>query len=107
MRRLICMGRPGPRLAELVLSEHEREVLGGWVRAQSTPQALALRARIVLWRWAPEMLEVADTLRVAGLPADFAEAAAAVMQHWESARDQVVPLATVLELLRTPPMGHQ
>ncbi len=48
MRRLICMGRPGPRLAELVLSEHEREVLGGWVRAQSTPQALALRARLVL-----------------------------------------------------------
>ncbi|KOU46260.1 IS630 family transposase [Streptomyces sp. WM6378] len=42
------MGRPGPRLAELVLSEREREVLGGWVRAQSTPQALALRAKLVL-----------------------------------------------------------
>ncbi|MEV7118979.1 IS630 family transposase [Kitasatospora griseola] len=42
------MGRPGPRLAELVLSDHERQVLGGWVRGQSTPQALALRAPIVL-----------------------------------------------------------
>ncbi|MGW2402906.1 IS630 family transposase [Kitasatospora sp. NPDC001664] len=42
------MGRPGPRLAELVLSDHERQVLGTWVRGQSTPQALALRARIVL-----------------------------------------------------------
>jgi transposase len=42
------VGRPGPKLAELVLSDHERQVLGAWVRSQSTPQALALRARIVL-----------------------------------------------------------
>ncbi|MFK0297446.1 helix-turn-helix domain-containing protein [Streptomyces sp. NPDC090442] len=42
------MGRPGPKLAELVLSEHERDVLGRWERASSMPQALALRVRIVL-----------------------------------------------------------
>lgn len=42
------MGRPGPKLAELVLSEYERDVLGRWERAASTPQALALRSRIVL-----------------------------------------------------------
>ncbi|MEU8435398.1 IS630 family transposase [Streptomyces sp. NPDC029216] len=42
------MGRPGPKLAMLVLSDHERQVLQGWVRASSTPQALALRSRIVL-----------------------------------------------------------
>ncbi|MEV7119487.1 IS630 family transposase [Kitasatospora griseola] len=42
------MGRPGPKLVVLVLSDHERQVLGTWVRGQSTPQALALRARIVL-----------------------------------------------------------
>lgn len=42
------MGRPGPKLVELVLSDVERQVLGSWERGQSTPQALALRARIVL-----------------------------------------------------------
>ena len=35
-------------LAELVLSDDERQVLGAWVRGHSTPQSLALRAQIVL-----------------------------------------------------------
>ncbi|MHC5909281.1 IS630 family transposase [Streptomyces sp. S6] len=42
------MGRPGPKLAKFELSDHERQVLRQWERAPSTPQALALRARIVL-----------------------------------------------------------
>lgn len=48
MRRFICMRRPGPRLADLVLSEYEGQVLSALVRAQSAPRALALRAQIVL-----------------------------------------------------------
>jgi hypothetical protein len=39
------------------------------------------------WRWAPEMLEVADTLRAAGLPDDFAKAAAAVLDHWSADKE--------------------
>lgn len=39
------------------------------------------------WRWAPEMLEVADTLRDAGLPDDFARAAATVLEHWSGDKE--------------------
>jgi transposase len=38
----------GPKLALLVLTEAEREVLLGWARRRKTAQALAMRARIVL-----------------------------------------------------------
>lgn len=39
------------------------------------------------WRWAPEMHEIADTLDAAGLPTDQATAAATVLQHWDTAKD--------------------
>jgi len=42
------MGRRGTPLAELVLSDEEREVLARWARRPTTAQALALRCRIVL-----------------------------------------------------------
>jgi transposase len=42
------MGRRGTPLAELVLSDEEREVLRRWARRPTTAQALALRCRIVL-----------------------------------------------------------
>src|SRR5690348_8077604 len=42
------MGRRGTPLAELVLSEDERETLERWARRPSSAQALALRCRIVL-----------------------------------------------------------
>ncbi|MFI1370254.1 IS630 family transposase [Streptomyces griseochromogenes] len=45
---MIWHGRPGPKLAVLALSDHERHVLQGWVRATSTPQGQAPRSRIVL-----------------------------------------------------------
>jgi transposase len=38
----------GPHPKPLVLSEADRELLGGWLRRSTIPQALALRARIVL-----------------------------------------------------------
>ncbi|MFH8349782.1 DUF1932 domain-containing protein [Streptomyces sp. NPDC018045] len=53
------------------------------------------------WRWGTEINEVAETLREAGLPADFAEAAASVMHLWEQDKDQHdQPLADVLSHLR-------
>ncbi len=48
------------------------------------------------WRWAPEMEEAADTLRAAGLPTDFAAAAAAVMIHWQGAKDSELTVEDAL-----------
>lgn len=42
------MARTGRPKAELILSGEERAALEGWVRRRSTPQAWALRCRIVL-----------------------------------------------------------
>lgn len=54
------------------------------------------------WRWAPEMEEVADTLRAADLPTDLAEATAGVLTHWEMDRGQYdLPVAHVLSQLRS------
>lgn len=52
------------------------------------------------WRWGPEMEEAADTLRAAHLPADLATAAAAVLARWSNAKDEKLPLPTVLNQLR-------
>ncbi|MFB6674234.1 helix-turn-helix domain-containing protein, partial [Streptomyces sp. NPDC056390] len=42
------MARMGRPKAELTLSDEERAALEGWVRRRSTPQAWALRCRIIL-----------------------------------------------------------
>uniref|UniRef100_UPI0004673637 IS630 family transposase n=1 Tax=Streptomyces exfoliatus TaxID=1905 RepID=UPI0004673637 len=42
------MARTGRPKAELILSDEERTALEGWVRRRSTPQAWALRCRIIL-----------------------------------------------------------
>ncbi|MEE1812381.1 helix-turn-helix domain-containing protein [Streptomyces sp. BE133] len=42
------MARTGRPKAELTLSDEERAALGEWVRRRSTPQAWALRCRIIL-----------------------------------------------------------
>jgi 3-hydroxyisobutyrate dehydrogenase-like beta-hydroxyacid dehydrogenase len=53
------------------------------------------------WRWAPEMQDIAETLRAAGLPTDMAEAAVKVMSRWESDKDQYgLEVADVLAHLR-------
>ncbi|PWS43527.1 phosphogluconate dehydrogenase [Streptomyces sp. ZEA17I] len=54
------------------------------------------------WRWAPEMEEVADTLRAADLPTDMAEATARVLAYWEQDKDQFdLPVGHALSRLRT------
>ncbi|KIF02009.1 phosphogluconate dehydrogenase [Streptomyces sp. RSD-27] len=54
------------------------------------------------WRWAPEMEDIAGTLRAAGLPADMAEAAVAVMSRWEGEKDRYdLELTDVLSHLRS------
>lgn len=65
-----------------------------------TDQLPSVAARA--WRWAPELEEIAATLRTAGLPADMAEGAAAVLGRWADDKDDYdLPLEEVLAHLRT------
>ncbi|MFD6912189.1 DUF1932 domain-containing protein [Streptomyces virginiae] len=57
------------------------------------------------WRWAPEMEDIAETLRAAGLPVDMAEGAVAVMAHWEGDKDNYdLSVAEVLSHLQERPI---
>ena len=65
-----------------------------------TDQLPSVAARA--WRWAPELEEIAATLHTAGLPADMAEGAAAVLRRWTDDKDDYdLPLEEVLAHLRT------
>lgn len=65
-----------------------------------TDQLPSVAARA--WRWAPELEEIAATLRTAGLPADMAAGAAAVLGRWADDKDDYeLPLEEVLAHLRT------
>ncbi|MET7679776.1 DUF1932 domain-containing protein [Streptomyces sp. NPDC005423] len=58
---------------------------------------LAARA----WRWAPEMAEIAATLRAAGLPPALAEASKTVLGRWAEDKDRFdLPVDEVLAHLR-------
>jgi 3-hydroxyisobutyrate dehydrogenase-like beta-hydroxyacid dehydrogenase len=57
------------------------------------------------WRWAPEMHEVADTLRAQHLPPDLALATASVLQHWADHTDQRTDLGSILQQLHAYPEG--
>jgi 3-hydroxyisobutyrate dehydrogenase-like beta-hydroxyacid dehydrogenase len=58
------------------------------------------------WRWAPEMLEVAETLRAAGLPPEQAEAAAATLGRWTSGKDHQQSMEKTLSDLHGPSAGQ-
>ncbi|MFJ5307557.1 DUF1932 domain-containing protein [Streptomyces sp. NPDC088350] len=65
-----------------------------------TEQLPSVAARA--WRWAPELEEIADTLRTAGLPPALAEGAATVLRRWTDDKDRYdLPLEEVLGHLRT------
>jgi 3-hydroxyisobutyrate dehydrogenase-like beta-hydroxyacid dehydrogenase len=54
------------------------------------------------WRWAPEMREIADASRDAGLPTDLPDAAAAFLEQWSEHKDDPdVTLDQLLAALRT------
>lgn len=54
------------------------------------------------WRWAPEMDEVAATLRTVGLPDELVRAAAAVFHRWDADKDDTtLDSDTALRHLRT------
>ncbi|MFI2761495.1 DUF1932 domain-containing protein [Streptomyces echinatus] len=58
------------------------------------------------WRWGPEMREVAHALREAGLPADLADASAAVMSRWDCLKDSPSDIAQALDHLHDAPDGE-
>jgi len=55
------------------------------------------------WRWAPELIEVADTLEAQHLPPDLALATASVLKRWAGCADQPADVNSVLQQLHTPP----
>ncbi len=56
------------------------------------------------WRWAPEMLEVADVLRSNGLPDGLARGTADALRRWTAAKDRDdLDIATALSLLAQSP----
>lgn len=56
------------------------------------------------WRWAPEMHEVADTLRAQHLTPDLALATAEIMQHWaDSTAGEPADVASILRQLHVLP----
>lgn len=60
------------------------------------------------WRWAPEMAEVADTLRAAGLPPELMEGAEAVFGRWAADKDDhSLDVPTTLRHLREGPRRHR
>lgn len=70
----------------------------------ATPDGLAA-AGGKAWRWAPEMGEIADACREAGLPADLLNAAETFLGHWREYKDDPdVTLDQLLEALSRPPV---
>jgi 3-hydroxyisobutyrate dehydrogenase-like beta-hydroxyacid dehydrogenase len=58
---------------------------GGALAKPNRLPSVAARA----WRWAPEMLEAAESWAARGLPPQLATAAAAAMRRWESDKDNL------------------
>ena len=66
------------------LRELAADVLPG--TALAAPKRL-LSAGQRAWRWAPEMREIADASRDAGIPAELLDAAATFLEHWHRYKD--------------------
>jgi 3-hydroxyisobutyrate dehydrogenase-like beta-hydroxyacid dehydrogenase len=59
------------------------------------------------WRWAPEMREIAETCRDAGLPADLLDAAETFLEHWRQHKDDPdLTLDQLLAALTGAPASH-
>jgi 3-hydroxyisobutyrate dehydrogenase-like beta-hydroxyacid dehydrogenase len=67
-----------------LLAEAGQESGGALAKVHRLP-SVAARA----WRWAPEMLEAAESFAAVGLPPELATAAAVVFSRWESDKDDL------------------
>ncbi len=86
-------------VTEHLLSEADRIQGSPLIDLEYLP-SVAARA----WRWAPEMLEVADSFTEVGLPPEFALAAAKVLSRWHGDKDDWhLPLSHLLQQLKIRP----
>ncbi len=85
-------------VGEYLMDEAERLHARPLLQTDSYPD-MAARG----WRWAPEMLEAAATLRAAGLPDGLATGSAEAMRRWDPAKDRQLDLEDVLDLLARMP----
>jgi 3-hydroxyisobutyrate dehydrogenase-like beta-hydroxyacid dehydrogenase len=86
------------QVTEHLLAEAHRNAASPLANPAYLP-SVAARA----WRWAPEMLDVADALAEAGLPAELAHAAAEVLRRWQHDKDdRNISLADALSHLTQP-----
>ncbi len=69
-------------VGDALADEAERTAASALAEPDYLP-SVAARA----WRWAPELDQVAETLRAAGLPDELASAAAQVLQRWQDHKD--------------------
>ena len=84
------------------VSDHLMTEAAGTVSPLAQPERLPTVASKA-WRWVPEMEEVAATLTAHGLPADSANAAAALLRRWADHRDdRDKTIDEVLRSLTTP-----
>jgi 3-hydroxyisobutyrate dehydrogenase-like beta-hydroxyacid dehydrogenase len=84
-------------VSEHLLSEADRIEDSPLTNIEYLP-SVAARA----WRWAPEMLEVADALTDVGLPNELALAAAKVLDHWHDDKDDWhIALPRLLQRLKS------
>jgi len=83
-------------VAAALQAEAERETESALARPHRVP-GVAARA----WRWAPEMLEAAESFGAVGLPAELATGAAAVLGRWAADKDDAeLDVAAALRHLR-------
>lgn len=80
------------------VADQLRELAGAVLPATAlaAPERLTAAARKA-WRWAPEMREIADASRDAGLPAELLAAAETFLGHWRQHKDD--PDVTLDQLL--------
>ncbi|MBT2510018.1 NAD(P)-dependent oxidoreductase [Streptomyces sp. ISL-98] len=77
------------------LLEVAKDRTGSYLAEAAYIPKVAARA----WRWAPEMREAESALYEAGLPAELAQASAAVMERWAMSRDRPLDLSEALAQL--------
>lgn len=71
-------------VGEALLAEAAEEAGGALAKPHRLP-SVAARA----WRWAPEMIEAAESFAALGLPPDLATGAATVMDRWAADKDDL------------------
>lgn len=74
---------PSPGTTEYGVEAEPLDIAQGRTTSYLAETAYIPKVAARSWRWGPDMGEMADALREAGLPVDLAEASAAIMSRWD------------------------